>query len=201
MANQNSKKKKTKKKRVKASARRLYSQPVSFCLDALAAEAFEVAKIELGQAALANTRQGTAETQEAQLEAEAALEAAEELFDSVLWECRLLAIPRDEYVNLMADHPPSADEKKLLQEQLSGFDEQMTRAAAQLMKLEYNSNTFPRALLARVMTFDDEKLSDEEMSDELDAILEKGSLWSEPDVKSLIDLAKDTCVKGTLLKR
>ena len=187
------------KKRKKASERRLIREKVEF-FDPEAEADLEEAKRAHRLAEARNERLGTVETFAEYSEAKAALEEAEGRFEDEIWRCWIRAIPRDTYVNLMAEHPATEEQQQLLQEQLGGVLDTSNQLSNRMIRLPYNSDTFPRALLALVMEFDP-PITDEELTEELSAIFDEGSTWSQSDVQTLVDTAIATCDKNTRLKR
>jgi hypothetical protein len=190
----------SKKKRAKD--KKPVSDTVPFCLDMELADALDraLAAKKLAEAQHKRLQDSTdalavAGSLERLRLAEDALEASQAAVEAETFRVRLVAIPRENYLKMMARHPATEDQQteyiRLLGE--SGALEGLTETELKQQKLQFDTDTYPRALI-RACAPD---LEDED----LDAFFDPMGTWSQPDVDELFQRSIAVCQRSAVLRR
>lgn len=184
-------------------AKKRPTEVVPFCLDDDVAREHEEAKLAFEQASAFADRmkdhgdplvQGRAV--EALAEAEERLAKATTRLDEETWVLRVEGLAPLAYRDLKALHPPTEEQKVTYWAEISklpGWDD-FTQAQQRAFGLDYNFDTFPRALVGACSR---PPLSEEE----LEGLFGDDAPWSETDKQAMLQAAERACTKTALLRR
>lgn len=197
--------------RKRATDKRPVTDKVPFLFDLSLAPALNEASLELQRAERALERvrshpqpEGmSVEIWERQLaltgadveRAKTALAAAQEAVDEETFEVTLRAINSKAYFALAEAHPPTPEQIAAADAAaaLAGLHEGKTEAELRRMKIDFNPETFPRAIVAACAVGLEE--------DELDAIFDPEGTWVPPDRDELFNRALAVCQRASILRR
>lgn len=198
--------------RKRATDKRPVTDEVSFLLDLSLAEPLNRAAEQLAaeQAVLDRLRgfpvpEGASaevwalQIQRAEAEVAAATarrDEAKALVDENTLTVKLQAISARRYFEILEQHPPSEEqvEKADSEAEKAGIMETMTQSQRVAMRIHFNPDTYPRAL---VKACDVTPLDDEE----LDIIFDPDGPWSLDDRSELFNKALAVCERASILKR
>lgn len=192
------------KPKKRATDRKLPQKVLEFYLDTAVVDVYNDAVLveqsakrmmdfyESGTAAKAS-----AQAIEALAVAEEALARAKEALGDELYEVLVVAIPRKEFFDLQAAHPPTEEQiegyAKMLEDtgELEGMtDAQIARAKKSIMA---NTDTFPRALAEMCCPGLD--------AEELDCIFDPMGPWSPEDTQLIHLTCQQVCFQASSIRR
>jgi len=127
--------------------------------------------------------------------AQAAKDAAQAAVDEETFEVVLRAMPPKQYFELAAEHPPTEEQVAKAEEMadLAGLYEGKTETQRRQMKIDFNPETFPRAIVRACATELDE--------DEIEAIFDPEGTWAPGDKDELFNRSLAVCQRASILKR
>lgn len=136
-----------------------------------------------------------AEAQEAKTQAEARMAEAKDAMEAERFPVTLQAIPRKLFYDMLADHPPTEEQvvKAYQMAEEAGLLEEMTEAQRKKVRLEFNPDTWPMALVKACAVDLDE--------DEIEYIFDVTGTWAQEDATAIFNAAGEVCQKASLLRR
>lgn len=133
--------------------------------------------------------------QEAVTKAEEAVAKAQAAVDAETFVFKLRAVSPKRYFEIAAEHPPTPEqiEKADSMAEKAGAFEGKTEAERRRMQIDFNPDTFPRAIV--------EACNVELDADELDAFFDEDGTWTNFDRDEVFNRALAVCQRASILRR
>lgn len=126
--------------------------------------------------------------------AKAAAEAAKAAVDEETLVVTLQAVSNKVYFALAAEHPPTEEQVAQAEEmaELGGVFEGLTETQRRRMKIDFNPETYPRALVTLCSDLDEE---------ELGVFFDPDGPWTQDDRAELFNRSLAVCQRASILRR